>query len=68
MEDDYEKSGFETTSFGGENEVFIYYHQEKYLREQLLKSGFKIIDLQRKLCPEPDGNFLTDMIFLVEKI
>ena len=31
MEDDYSKSGFETTSFSGENRVFIYYHQADYL-------------------------------------
>lgn len=67
MEDEYEKSGFETTSFGGENEVFIYYHQEKYLREQLIANGFDIVDFQRKLCPEPDGSFLTDMIFIAKK-
>lgn len=68
MEDAYEKSGYETTSFGGENEVFIYYHQEQFLKEQLLQNGFQIIDFQRKLCPEPDGSFLTDMIFIAKKV
>ena len=31
MEDDYDKSGFETTSFSGEDKVYIYYHQADYL-------------------------------------
>lgn len=68
MEDDYEKSGFETTSFSGDDEVYIYYHQEAFLSEKLEKNGFQIIEFQRKLCPEPDGRFLTDMIFLAKKI
>ena len=68
MEDAYEKSGYETTSFGGEHEVFIYYHQEDFLSQQLTDNGFQMVDFQRKLCPEPDGRFLTDMIFIAKKM
>jgi len=67
MEDDYEKSGYETTSFTGEDKVHIYYHQEVFLSEQLIKSGFKIVEIQRKKFQEPDGSFLTDMIFIARK-
>ena len=67
MEGDYSNSGYEKTSFSGENEVFIYYHQEDYIKERLIGSGFDIIRLERKDYPEPDGNFLTDMIFIAKK-
>jgi 2-polyprenyl-3-methyl-5-hydroxy-6-metoxy-1,4-benzoquinol methylase len=67
MEDDYDKSGFETTSFSGQNQVYIYYHQADHLTNCLTENGFQIIDLIRKDCPEPDGSFLRDMIFLARK-
>jgi len=67
MEDDYEKSGYETTSFSGKNEVYIHYHQAAFLEEQLNNSGFEIVNLVRKDYPEPDGTFLTDMIFIARK-
>jgi len=67
MEDDYDKSGFETTSFSGQDRVYIYYHQADYLTDCLIQNGFEIIDLQRKDYPEPDGTFLTDMIFITKK-
>ena len=67
IEDDYEKSGYELTSFSGKNRVYIYYHQAKFLSECLKKYGYEIIDLQRKKYPEPDGTFLTDMIFIARK-
>lgn len=68
MEDNYEKSGFEKTSFSGNDEVYIYYHQEAFLSEQLEKNAFQTLEFQRILCPEPDGSFLTDMIFIAKKM
>lgn len=67
MEDDYTKSGYETTSFSGTNRVFVYYHQENFINGCLEESGFKIVDLQKKRYPEQDGSFLTDMIFIAQK-
>ncbi len=67
MEDDYDKSGFETTSFSGQDRVFIYYHQADYLSDCLIDNGFQIVDLQRKVCPEPDGTFYKDMIFIARR-
>jgi ubiquinone/menaquinone biosynthesis C-methylase UbiE len=66
MEDSYDKSGFETTSFSGQDSVYIYYHQADFLTDCLTKNGFKIIDLQRKDYPEPDGTFLTDLIIIAK--
>jgi len=68
MEDDYDKSGFETTSFSGPDQVYIYYHQADYLMDCLTDNRFQIIEMQRKDCPEPDGTFFTDMIFIARKI
>lgn len=67
MEGNYDKSGYEFTSFSGDHKVFIYYHQEAFLTECLVKYGFEILDLKRKKYPEPDGSFLTDMIFIAKK-
>ena len=67
MEDDYNKSGFETTSFSGNDRVYIYYHQSDYLIDCLKESGFEVIDIQRKDYPEPDGTFLTDLIIIAKK-
>lgn len=67
MEGNYDKSGYETTSFSGENRVFIYYHQADFISDCLTKSGFELVDLQRKQYPEPDGSYLTDMIFIARK-
>lgn len=67
MEDDYDKSGFETTSFSGQDKVFIYYHQADYLSGCLINNGLQIVDLQRKICHEPDGSFFKDMIFIAQK-
>ena len=67
MEDDYNKSGFETTSFSGNDRVYIYYHQTEYITDCLKESNFEIVDIQRKQYPEPDGSFLTDLIIIAKK-
>ena len=67
MEGDYASSGFETTSFSGDEKVYVYYHQAVFLTEKLHENGFEIVDLQRKKYPEPDGTFLIDMIFIAKK-
>lgn len=67
MEGDYAKSGYEKTSFSGNNKIYIHYHQEEYLTNALQKAGFKIIDLQRQDYPEHDGTITTDMLFIAQK-
>ncbi|MBV6880511.1 methyltransferase domain-containing protein [Epilithonimonas ginsengisoli] len=67
MEDDYSKSGYETTSFNDGKEVYVYYHQEDHIKTELINNGFKILKIDRKDYPEPDGTFLTDMIFIARK-
>lgn len=64
MEGDYHKSGYETTSFSEGNRVYVYYHQADCIAACLIELGFDILDFRRKQYPEPDGSFLTDMIFI----
>jgi predicted TPR repeat methyltransferase len=67
MEDDYSKSGFETTSFSDEKQVYVYYHQAQYIQTALTNNGFDVLQIERKAYPEADGTFLTDMIFIAQK-
>lgn len=67
MEGDYNKSGYETTSFSEGNRVYVYYHQADCITACLIELGFEILDLQRKQYPEPDGSCLTDIIFIARK-
>lgn len=67
MEGDYTKSGYETTSFSEGNRVFVYYHQADYISTCLIELSFEIVDIQRKQYPEPDGTFLTDLIFIARR-
>ena len=66
MEDDYDKSGFETTSFSGNDEVFIYYHQYEFIESELEESGLEVVEFYRKQYPQNNG-FLIDMIFIAKK-
>jgi len=66
IEDAYNKSGFETSG-NGQNKLFIYYHQEDYLREMLRENAFTVVDLIRKSYPKADGTSSTHMIFLTRK-
>ena len=67
MEDDYDKSGFETTSFSGKDEVYIYYHEFDYLSKILFKNNFEIVAFQKKNYPDAN-RILTDMIFIARKL
>ena len=68
MEGDSSRSGFETTSFSGENKVFIHYHLAAFLLKSLEKHHFMLIDLHRQQYPEANGTFSTDMIFIARKV
>lgn len=68
MEGDEAQSGFEHTSFSGEDQVYINYHQEAFLRESLSKNGFEVLHLIKQTCHEPDGRIYNDMIFMARKV
>lgn len=65
MEDDYEKSGIETTPAG--NQLFIHYHQADYLVAALESNGFEMIGTSRKTYPGKPGQMTTDLILIASK-
>ena len=67
MEGDDSRSGFETTSFSGSNEVYVNYHQSDFLEKQLVQNGFENIELIVQGYPEPDGTISDDLIFIAAK-
>lgn len=66
IEDDYFKSGYETTA-NGQYRFYMYYHQQDYLQEGLKENDFTLIHLIRKQYPKPDGTQSSHMIFLAKK-
>lgn len=68
MEGDYDKSGFEKTSFTGDSEMYIYYHQRVHLEKLLAENGFQIEHFYTKDYPETDGTATTDLIYIAKKI
>jgi len=68
MEGDDSRSGFETTSFSGNDQVYVYYHQSEFLQSQLGVCGFKNIELIVQKYPEEDGTFTKDLIFIGTKL
>jgi SAM-dependent methyltransferase len=65
MEDDYDKSGYQTSSSG--DKAYIFYHQANYLIEKLEVTGFEIVDVQRKEFPAELGAAATDL-FIIAKL
>jgi predicted TPR repeat methyltransferase len=66
LEGDYNKSGYETGS-NGIDSMYVYYHQETYLEEQLKINGFESIDIKRKNYIKRDGTTSTHIIFIAKK-
>ena len=67
IENDYNKSTFETSS-DGQHTMFVYYHEEGYLQEVLRENNFELVELHRKMFPKADGTTSTHMIFIARKI
>jgi cyclopropane fatty-acyl-phospholipid synthase-like methyltransferase len=61
------QSGFEKTSFTGDSELYIYYHQRENLEKLLQDSGFTIVKFYTKDYPETDGSVTTDLIYIARK-
>lgn len=68
MEGNPNKSGFEKTSFTGESELYIYYHERLQLEKLLLDNGFQIEKFITKNYPELDGSITIDLIYIAKKI
>ncbi len=62
MEDDYSKSGLETTPAG--NTLFMHYHEAGYLIDALKKNNFKIIHQERLSSPPQASKQTTDLVII----
>lgn len=67
MEGPRDKSGFEKTSFTGNSELYIYYHQRDNIEKKLSENGFVIEGFYIKDYPEIDGTVTTDLIYIGRK-
>ncbi len=67
MEGLQSQSGYEKTSFTGNSELYIYYHQRQNLEEQLSSNGFVVEKFYTKDYPEADGSVTTDLIYIARK-
>ena len=68
MEDNYDKSGLFTSSSGGSDSTYIYYHQADYLIEHLISNNFEIMDIQRKIHPQQQNTKTRDLVILAIKM
>lgn len=68
MEGEPNKSGFEKTSFTGNSEIYIYYHERKHLEKLLDENSLQVVKFYTKDYPETDGSVTTDLIYIAKKI
>ncbi len=66
IEDDYEKSGYETSS-DGRFKMYVYYHEADFLEASLKESGFELFDVKRKIYPKPGGVTAMHLILIARK-
>ena len=66
MEDDYDQSGLTKGSSG--DEIFMHYHEESYLKEALLKVGFRILKTERIITNPSEGVTVTDLILIAQRL
>ena len=67
MEGGPNKSGFEKTSFTGDSELYIYYHERTNLETLFVENGFEVEKFYTKDYPESDGTVTTDLIYIAKK-
>jgi 2-polyprenyl-3-methyl-5-hydroxy-6-metoxy-1,4-benzoquinol methylase len=65
MEDEYAKSGWQTSSSG--EQLFMYYHQADYLVEALAAQHFDLVFRKHQDFPTQDGTSVTDLILIAKK-
>ncbi|MDR0306236.1 MAG: class I SAM-dependent methyltransferase [Chitinispirillales bacterium] len=64
---DGNKEGFEKTSFGKDNEFYIYYHKKEEIENILENNGIKIKKKYELKYNEMDGKITKDIILIGEK-
>jgi len=65
MEDDYSRSGLQTSGSG--EQLYMYYHEEGYLREALKQHNMNIIHTCRLCYPDKNGKEITDRVIIAVK-
>jgi trans-aconitate methyltransferase len=64
LEGDYAQSGYEAASTG--DTAYVYYHEEKYLRQQLEAAALNVKAVMRKQTPKGEGTS-NELILIVRK-
>lgn len=67
MEDDYSKSGFQTSSSNAKERLFMYFHEAKYIEAAFVDNGFHIVDISRIKYDNNKGEDVTDLIVIGKK-
>lgn len=65
MEDDYSKSGLETSSSG--SQLYIHYHEAGYLLDALQHNGFQVVEVRRIPFTGYNGKLSTDLVLIAQK-
>ena len=65
---DGDSEGSEKTSFGGDNNFYIYYHKNEEIKEILLKNRMEIKTEYNIEYKEADGRMIHDVILITEKV
>lgn len=67
MEGDDHKSGYHSPSDGGDQQLYIHYHQADFLQHVLAENGFSILEIQRIQNPEEKDPDIRDLVILAQK-
>ena len=65
MENDYNKSGYETGSKG--DQIYMHYYEKDYLINVLTSCNFKIEEVSRIVSTMSNGKEVTDLIIISRK-
>lgn len=66
MEDDYGKSGYQSSSKG--DIMYMYFHEGRYLVNALEKRGMQILEIKRQAFPPVGEPTATDLVIISKKI
>lgn len=61
------KQGFEKTSFGGENQFYIYYHDKSYIKDVISNCGLSLLKEYVLDYVENDGSITEDIIIIASR-
>ncbi|RZW13335.1 MAG: class I SAM-dependent methyltransferase, partial [Desulfobulbaceae bacterium] len=65
MEGDYERSGYQSNN--SEDRIFVYYHSQQYLEEQLMINSFEVLQTERIRFPSEQSSEIEDLFVYAKK-